>query len=253
MAATTTKEFFAAFMQDESLLQRLIVHAVNNRIQEFSDPLTSTLYFLATSPLQLVFCESGLIFFKTSLLPIFPYNLLFPLEKQHLEQWVHATQEDHESCDSSGQFTLTVPLAPKQPLLYLCKKTLLMSFVHVMRHHNGTFNNPAICCTLCNIILQRFMATVPVSSDIMNLVMQLLNNAAPNPALLCPLMCQPSDLHFALIALPITAAPALLTVNEAPNTTTKANKRKRTPQQESSTKKKKCPSSSFSYKSASPT
>ena len=242
----TTKESFAAFMQDESLLQRLIVHTVNNRIQEFSDPLTNTLYLLATSPLQLVFCESGLIFFKTSLLPVFPYNLLFPLEKQHLEQWLHATQEDHESSDSSGQFTLTVPLVPKQPLLYLCKKTLLMSFVHVMRHHNGTFNNPAICCTLCNIILQRFMAIVPVSSDIMNLVMQLLNNTQPNPALLCPLMCQPSDLHYALIALPIATLdsgeeqekPAIKSDNHK-----KSTKRKRV----DAGKKKQC-SSPSSYK-----
>ena len=204
------KDSFTAFLLEQSLLQRLIVHMVNNRIQEFSDPLTTTLILLATTPAQLVFCESGLILFKTCLLPIFPYTLLLPAEKQLLQQWINNTSDAHESCDSSGQFTLTLPLQPKQPLLYLCKKTLLMSFVHVMRHHNGTFNAPAVCATLCNNILQRFMANVPVSSDIMNVVLLQLNIVQPPATILCPLLRQPSDAHYVPIKPTTTTTPVVV-------------------------------------------
>ena len=194
--ATTIKEAYTSFMVSEDFLQKLIVHMVNNRIQEFTDPLTSTLVLLATSPLQLVFCESGLILFKTSLLPVLPYSSLSADTKSVFHQWISSTQDDHESCDSSGQFTLTIPLTPKLPHAVLCKRALLSSFVYVMRHHNGTFNNQAICCTLCNIILQRFMAIVPVPSDIVSSTMAQLN--IQPPLALCPLLRQPSSLHFVM-------------------------------------------------------
>ena len=180
------RDAYGAFLTNEAFLQKIVVHMVNHRIQEFTDPLTSTLVLLATSPVQLVFCETGLILFKTSLLPVLPYALLSPDEKQTFQKWIADTSDDHESCDSSGQFTLTLPLVPKQPVMLLCKRALLSSFVHVMRHHNGTFNDPAICCTLCNIILQRFMAIVPVPSDVVSLIMALLNTSAASPAAAAP-------------------------------------------------------------------
>lgn len=188
------KDAYSTFMLREEFLQKLIMHMVNNRIQEFTDPLTSTLVLLATSPLQLVFCESGLILFKTSLLPVLPYGSLTADSKRTFQQWISTAHNDHESCDSSGQFTLTIPLTPKLPHAVLCKRALLSSFVYVMRHHNGAFNDPAICCTLCNIILQRFMAIVPVPSDIVSSTMAQLN---VQPQLqLCPLLRLPSSAHF---------------------------------------------------------
>ena len=195
---STIKENYASFMTGESFLRKLVVHMINHRIQEFIDPLTSTLVLLATSPLQLVFCESGLILFKTSLLPVLPYTMLSVDEKQMFYRWIAQASNEHESCDSSGQFTLTVALSPAQPPLFVCRRSLLSSFVHVMRHHNGTFNDPVICCTLCNIILQRFMAIVPVSSDAVSLIMAQLNiiQPLPPPPPLCPLLLQPSGLHY---------------------------------------------------------
>ena len=192
--STTIKDAYSTLMMNESFLQKILVYMVNNRIQEFTDPLTSTLVLLATSPLQLVFCESGLILFKTSLLPVFPYSCLNAETKSFFHQWVCASQDDHESSDSSGQFTLTISLNPKLPSIFVCKRALLSTFVYVMRNHNGTFNDPAVCCTLCNIILQRFMAVVPVPSDIVSSVMAQLSLPSLPP--LCPLLTQPSDVHF---------------------------------------------------------
>jgi hypothetical protein len=230
---TTTKEAYAAFMANELFLQKLFVHMVNNRIQEFADPLTSTLVLLATSPVQLVFCESGLILFKTNVLPVLPYSILSKEQKQVFQQWIHDTADDHESCDSSGQFTLSLPLLPKQPHVFLCKKALLSSFVFVMRHHNGTFNNPAICSTLCNIILQRFMAHVPVPSDIVSAIMSQLNTQPPPPP--CLLLQAPSSLHYA----PITDERSNIEAPDAANNTTSNNKRKRTKHQSAAAQPKK--------------
>ena len=191
---------FYAFMCEDTFLRKMIVHMINNRIQEFSDPLTSTLVLLATTPMQMVFCESGFILFKTALLPILPYHTLSTVERHAFGQWVQASSNEHESCDSSGQFTLSIPLLPKQPNLFLCKRALLTNFVHVMQHHNGTFNDPVICSTLCNIIIQRFLAIVPVPSDVVSFIMaQLKTTTQPTDqerADVCPLLLQPSDSRY---------------------------------------------------------
>ena len=203
------KESFSHFLtNNDYFVRKLLVYMVNNRIQEFDDPLTRTLVLLATSALQPVFCESGLIFFKTAHLPIFPYTCLLPSEKKQFKAWVDHSSEAQESCDSSGQFSLALSMVPKQPLLYMCKRTLLSNFVYVMRLNNGSFHDALICNTLCNIILQRFVASVPVSSDIINSIMAQLSMQAPYPqASLCPLLRQPSDVHFAIDSSHVVHVP----------------------------------------------
>jgi hypothetical protein len=179
-------------------------------VQNFADPLTNTLVLLATSPLQFVFCESGVILFKTALLPVFPYHCLSILEKQKFTEWIHASKEANEMCDSSGQFTLSIPFVPKQPPIFLCKKALLNNFVHVMQNYNGSFNNPIICSTLCNIIVQRFLAVVPVPSDIVSFIMNQLKLASSSTAApeFCPLLLQPTDTHYNAIPAPIISSVA---------------------------------------------
>jgi len=57
----------------------------------------------------------------------------------------------------------------------LCKKKLLFAFVRVMRNLS-MYDDVSIRGTLCHIILQRFMARVSVSSEIMAAVIQALNS-----------------------------------------------------------------------------
>ena len=45
-----------------------------------------------------------------------------------------------------------------------------------MFHNNNVYGDVAICKTLCNIILQRFMARVPVPSDMVSTVVQSFSN-----------------------------------------------------------------------------
>jgi len=56
----------------------------------------------------------------------------------------------------------------------LCKRKLLFAFVTVMQNQS-MYDDMSIRSTLCHIILQRFMARVSVSSEIMTAVVQFLN------------------------------------------------------------------------------
>jgi len=83
------RNFFFSLVNDESFIQRMLIHMINHRVQEFSDPLTSTIVLMATTPIQIVFCETGLLLFKTNLLPVIPYSLLHHDEKNNL--YTHLT------------------------------------------------------------------------------------------------------------------------------------------------------------------
>jgi len=104
------KQQFHSIIQSDDFVRRYIVSCVNNRVQDFSDPLTSTLTLLLTTPIQIMFCESGLIILKTTLLPVFQYSLFTVVELQSLEQIVlnAPVENQQETMESSGQYTLSL-------------------------------------------------------------------------------------------------------------------------------------------------
>jgi hypothetical protein len=173
----------------------MLLHLINHRVQDFQDPLTSTLVLMATSPLQFLLCESGLLVFKTNLLPVVPYTLLDPSERALLHALVAEVPEAqlHETIESSGQYTLNVlPFTHNRessPAVHtLCKVRLLLGFVRAMRcaprigepaplpppphqhQHSSVINR-----TLCGIVLQRFWSRVATPSESIALVMRHLN------------------------------------------------------------------------------
>ena len=64
---------------------------------------------MATSPVQMVMCEAGLLPFKSTLLPVIPYSLLAWKEKEQLQNMLGALGDHqlHETIESSGQYTVT--------------------------------------------------------------------------------------------------------------------------------------------------
>ncbi len=58
---TLLRDAFLELVLDETFLRRVLLHALNHRVQDFPDPLTTTLVLMATSPLQCSLCESGLL------------------------------------------------------------------------------------------------------------------------------------------------------------------------------------------------
>ena len=200
---------YVALLQGEGFLQRMLLHMINHRVQDFSDPLTSTLVLMATSPLQFVLCESGLLPFKTNLLPVMQYGSLTVDERARLAALVQRVSTDqlHETIESNGQYTLTVlPFthnASSSPTVcFVCRTRLLHAFVDVMLsgsnsgsssaqaaaatttttaaddHHNNNNNSVIVNSTLCNIVLQRFWSRVPTPSEVVNQIMARLPMAA---------------------------------------------------------------------------
>ena len=172
------RDRFMAFATERTLIEKMLTHMVNNRVQEFQDPLTSTLVLMATSPMQMSLCEAGLLPFKTNLLPVVPYSLLTASERRCLHEIISHVPDGqvHETIESSGQYTLTVlpftqNLGSSSTITLMCKKTLLNASVGAIMKGN----DPLVGRSLSNIVLQRFMAQVPTPSDIAGQIMAALN------------------------------------------------------------------------------
>ena len=171
----TLKESYIALTSQDVFLRKSIVYMVNHRVQDFADPLTSTLVLMATSPLQMILCESGLLPFKTSLLPVIPYVYLSEEENKSMQNIISQAPDEfmHETMESSGQYTISIIPMVSNPV-FVCKRQLLTNFVHVIFKNNKVYGDASICKTLCNIILQRFMARVSIPSDMVSTIVQLI-------------------------------------------------------------------------------
>ena len=171
------RDSFTAFAFEKSFLEKMLTHMVNHRVQDFQDPLTSTLVIMASSPMQMVMCEAGLLPFKTNLLPVVPYSLLSITERRCLQDIISNVPDEqvHETIEASGQYTLTVlpftqNAGSSATHTFMCKKRLLHALLGAIMKGDDLRGR-----TLCNIVLQRFMAQIPTPSDVAGHIMALLN------------------------------------------------------------------------------
>jgi len=163
---------------DDGLIQKMLIYFINNRIQDFVDPLTTTLYLMMSTPLQFVLCESGILPFKTNLLSVFPYNLL---QKDHLQTMETIitevpTEYQRETMETSGQYTLTIFLNKHNSHNFLDPKRVLENFVIIIFKNNKVYEDLNVCKTLCNIVLQRLMSKIQFSSNLIEYIVSLINS-----------------------------------------------------------------------------
>ena len=219
-----TRDSYIDFANHDTFLRKIIVYMVNHRVQDFSDPLTNTLILMAPSPMQMVCCESGIIPFKTSLLPVIPYALLSREENEFIQNVILQFSDDimHETMESSGQYTLSV-FHSLSNAAFICKKQLLLNFVHVMINNNSTHCDDAVSRTLCNIILQRFMARVSVPSEMISTVIQSISAPMQQqlPAKEDDTQVPPTSEYMEIEALPKITMPATIAAAATTTTTTK--------------------------------
>lgn len=170
LSLKSIKQRFHSMIHDDDFVRRYIVSCVNNRVQDFSDPLTSTLSLLLTSPIQIMFCESGIILLKTTLLPVFQYTSLTEKELCTLEEMLNEAplEGQQETMESSGQYTLSLYPVFNSNFMYFDKKLILRNFTYIMFRYNNDYSDKMVCKTLCNIILQRLMARTSISSEIIS-------------------------------------------------------------------------------------
>lgn len=165
------------FLLQERILRQIIVNHINNRTQDFPDPITSTLVLMASSPIQMVFCEEGLLLFKTAHLPIFPYTSLGQEDRDFLYGWLQKIEEahTHETYHGCGKFSVQVG---KGTYGFLPKKDLLLAFVYLMLNQ-GEIQEKVIQQRLTDIIIQRFLSSISMQPDEVTSVMEYLWGEAP--------------------------------------------------------------------------
>ena len=168
--SSSRKSQMIQFLLQEHFLKQVIVNHINNRMQDFADPITSTLILMATSPVQVVFCEEGFFIFKTTNLPLFPYSLLEIKDKQFLLNMVESTEDVQsiETYHGCGKFSVQIS---KGHYGFLPKKELLLAFVDIMLHQNE-IKDQNILQRLGYIIVQRFLSSVSMHSDDISEVME---------------------------------------------------------------------------------
>lgn len=172
---------FVLLLQRDEFVRKLLIVMINNRIQEFADPLTNTLALMMISPIQLVFCEAGIIPFKTNALPIYSYSAMTKEELAIFKDIVVSSkiEKSQTTMESSGQYTFSVPLnlskSSSSEHQFLSKDILLKNFVWILFHRNSIYHDKYICKALSNIVLQRLMARIMISSEVIKYIVNLID------------------------------------------------------------------------------
>lgn len=170
------KNSLLSFFQSPKILQKVIVNHINNRNQDFPDPITSTLILMVSSPMQIEFCEMGVMLFKTNNLPVLPYSSLNDEEGVFLRNILD--QIDNSSLTETyygcGKFSVQFNMGRG---IYLPKKCVLLAFVNVMQKQKD-FKEICILQRLSDIIIQRFLSTISVHPDEIAEVMEKIWGSA---------------------------------------------------------------------------
>ncbi len=158
------------FFYSTPILKKIIANHINNRVQEFPDPITSTLVTMVNSPMQVTFCESGILIFKTTNLPILPYETLNNEEMEFLSNTLSEFDNSSitETYHGCGKFSVQINLGPGH---YMPKKNVLLGFVDIMLKQKD-FKEKCILQRLSDIILQRFLSNVSMHSEDITLIME---------------------------------------------------------------------------------
>ncbi len=164
------KKELLQFFQSPEIIKKIIVNHINNRVQDFPDPITSTLITMVNSPMQVTFCESGILIFKTSNMPILPYDALNHEEKKFLVNLLEGIDNAFlsETYHGCGKFSVQVNIGSGH---YMQKRNVLFAFVDVMLKQKE-FKEKSIQQRLSDIILQRFLSNVSVHSDDISAIME---------------------------------------------------------------------------------
>ena len=150
-----------------------MVNHINNRVQDFPDPITSTLVLMASSPVQMVFCEEGLLLFKTGQLPMFPYTALTAEDRGFLHGWLQKIEDAHTHETYHGCGKYSVQVGKGMTYGFVPKRDLLLAFVYLMLHQ-GDIREKVILQRLADIIIQRFLSCISMQAEDVTAVMECL-------------------------------------------------------------------------------
>jgi hypothetical protein len=173
---------YSAFIHDPEVLIRMYVYFVNHRTREMSDPLSHTLTLMATSPVQLTFCESGLLPFRTTELPVFPFTDMTSEHRAALFDILTLVPPHQISENTFGCGKMSVHASLGNTGVVLDRLTLLKAFIKAVREHSNIPNPTGdVLERFCRVILQRFLSSVSLPSSVASELMEWIDTSAHKP------------------------------------------------------------------------
>lgn len=172
---------YQAWCHDQALLSQMYTFFVKHRLQDTHDPLTHTLILMATSPIQFAMCESGIMPFKTTNLPIYPFVDMEDSQRTAIASILSdvPTSKINESVEGCGKISVSVTL----PVVsFIDKQTLLKAFVDAVTVCSGggasiTVDDERVPRRFCRIIFQRFLSSVSMSPTSQNEILEYIDSA----------------------------------------------------------------------------
>ena len=152
---------YVRWLNDSELLCQMYVFYVNHRLQETQDPLTHTLVIMSTMPIQLVFCESGILPFRTPNLPVYPFTDMTQQQRMDIAARLAEVPSKKviESVEGCGKISVAVPMGSR---VFVDKVLLVRTFVNAVteRAQLPQDHDNRLSRRFCKIIFQRFVSSV---------------------------------------------------------------------------------------------
>ena len=175
--ADTLHTQFMEFLSDPELLCSMYVFFVNHRMYEHTDPLTKTLILMSTAPVQFVLCESGILPFNTSELPVFPFTDLLPTQKSKLIQMLLSIPSASitESSYGNGSISIRAALGHSSSC-FMDRGIILNAFIRAVKLFSRLPDEDnCIPNKFCHIIFQRYISSISLPQAISDTVKQQID------------------------------------------------------------------------------
>lgn len=153
------KAFVDKFLRGDSLC-RVIVYLCNNCQGTVTDPITSVLHFMITSPVQVTLTQVGVAPFRDRSTLVFPYRLMTEEQRSLLRSFVENIENEVSGSVASVQIGGGCVLSkPSQENVYLESVDVLLAFCQTVSM-SKTHKSRATQRAVCNIVLQRIGSLV---------------------------------------------------------------------------------------------
>ena len=166
---------YTHWLSNNELLCQMYVFFVNNRLHDTQDPLTHTLILMTTMPIQFVFCESGVLPFRTPNLPIYPFTDMTRQQRVDIAALLSEvpSQNINESVEGCGKISVVISLGTRT---FVEKVLMTRAFIHAVV---GRSQLPLTYSTLprrfCRIIFQRFISSVSMTPSQVNELLEYID------------------------------------------------------------------------------
>ena len=171
---------YMTWLNNKELLCQMYIFFVNHRLQDSPDPLTHTLIIMSTTPIQFAFCEFGILPFRTSNLPVYPFNDMTRQQRVDIAALLAETPRKSisESVEGCGKISVSAPLGGAR--VFADRMLVPQAFIRAVNHYSQLqTTDTAVLKRFCRIIFQRFISSVSLLPSQINEIMHCIDVMTP--------------------------------------------------------------------------